>query len=390
MKKIILVFLGVLVFITLNSQTISDGIIVHDTRLINDAANFTKKTIRADFKNRTQLGIPGTGTYSTNLTISPWIDNTGDLIHQLSFNAGGIYYRTGNYTTWNSWQRLLMSDVNGDITTQGTIIANKIQVRTIVPFPDSDDYFYPSVEGADIVFRAKRRGTGGRAFVHDYNNILVLNYGGDFTGGVKVNSNLVVSGDLFTQALNSQVSNIDERLVVGKLFQNSNEGSVNRISILPYKHGAGPWNIISRDTPSEAFLDISYGNIKKLLSFRHNVGIGILTDNPQYPLDVAGTIRATEVKVEIAQGADYVFNPDYELKPLSEVEAFVKENKHLPDVPSEKHMQENGLNMNEFQIKLLEKIEELTLYTISQEKRLNEQQSIIEKQNKRIEQLESK
>lgn len=49
MKKIILVFLGVLVFITLNSQTISDGIIVHDTRLINDAANFTKKTIRADF-----------------------------------------------------------------------------------------------------------------------------------------------------------------------------------------------------------------------------------------------------------------------------------------------------------------------------------------------------
>lgn len=43
MKKIILVFLGVLVFITLNSQTISDGIIVHDTRLINDAANFTKK-----------------------------------------------------------------------------------------------------------------------------------------------------------------------------------------------------------------------------------------------------------------------------------------------------------------------------------------------------------
>ena len=53
-------------------------------------------------------------------------------------------------------------------------------------------------------------------------------------------------------------------------------------------------------------------------------------------------------------------------------------------------MQENGLSINEFQIKLLQKIEELTLYTINQEKRLNEQQSIIEKQNKRIEQLENK
>lgn len=94
--------------------------------------------------------------------------------------------------------------------------------------------------------------------------------------------------------------------------------------------------------------------------------------------------------MEIAQGVDYVFNPDYDLKPLSEVEAFVKENKHLPEIPSEKQMQENGLSMNEFQIKLLQKIEELTLYTISQEKRLNEQQSIIEKQNKRIEQLENK
>lgn len=119
-----------------------------------------------------------------------------------------------------------------------------------------------------------------------------------------------------------------------------------------------------------------------------NVGIG--TEDPQEKLDVRGTISAAEVKVQVLTGADYVFNPDYDLKPLSEVEAFVKENKHLPEIPSEKQMQENGLSMNEFQIKLLQKIEELTLYTISQEKRLNEQQSIIEKQNKRIEQLENK
>ena len=89
-------------------------------------------------------------------------------------------------------------------------------------------------------------------------------------------------------------------------------------------------------------------------------------------LDVAGTIRAREVKIEITAGADYVFSTDYNLRSLSEVETFVQENKHLPDIPSEKQMQEEGLNVNEMQIKLLQKIEELTLYVIEQDKQIKE------------------
>ncbi|MBF0576822.1 hypothetical protein [Dysgonomonas sp. GY617] len=121
-----------------------------------------------------------------------------------------------------------------------------------------------------------------------------------------------------------------------------------------------------------------------------NGDIGIGTENPTVKLDVRGTISAEEVKVQVLTGADHVFNSNYVLKPLSELEAFVKENKHLPEIPSEKQMQEEGLNMNEFQIKLLQKIEELTLYTIQQEKRLNEQQSLIEEQNERLEYLEQR
>lgn len=101
-----------------------------------------------------------------------------------------------------------------------------------------------------------------------------------------------------------------------------------------------------------------------------NVGIG--TTTPKEKLDVAGTIRAREIKIEVTAGADHVFNQEYKLKPLSEVESFVKDNKHLPEIPSEKQMQENGLNINEFQIKLLQKIEELTLYTIQLEKRIKQ------------------
>jgi len=99
-----------------------------------------------------------------------------------------------------------------------------------------------------------------------------------------------------------------------------------------------------------------------------NVGIG--TQNPTSTLDVNGTIRAKEVKIELiaSSGADFVFKPDYNLMPLSEVESFVKENQHLPDIPSENEMKENGLNVNDMQIKLLQKLEELTLYVIEQNK----------------------
>ena len=109
-----------------------------------------------------------------------------------------------------------------------------------------------------------------------------------------------------------------------------------------------------------------------------NVGIG--TTTPKEKLDVAGTIRAREIKIEVTAGADHVFNQEYKLKPLSEVESFVKDNKHLPEIPSEKQMQENGLNINEFQIRLLQKIEELTLYMIDQNKEIQ----YIKQENKEL------
>ncbi|MFT3994026.1 MAG: hypothetical protein QM660_06950 [Dysgonomonas sp.] len=87
---------------------------------------------------------------------------------------------------------------------------------------------------------------------------------------------------------------------------------------------------------------------------------------------IAGMLTVEAVEVKINTGADFVFEPTYNLKPLSEVEAFVNENKHLPDIPSEQEMKENGLNLNDMQIKLLQKIEELTLYTIQLEKRVKE------------------
>ncbi len=76
--------------------------------------------------------------------------------------------------------------------------------------------------------------------------------------------------------------------------------------------------------------------------------------------------------------ADYVFEPDYELRSLDELGAFIAENKHLPNVPSAEEMTQNGVNMTRLAGRLLEKVEELTLYTLQQQELIEELQTSLE------------
>lgn len=111
-----------------------------------------------------------------------------------------------------------------------------------------------------------------------------------------------------------------------------------------------------------------------------NVGIGI--NAPQYLLDVAGTIRAKEVIVTVNGFPDFVFEKNYNLLKLQDVDNYIQSNGHLPNIPSAKEVEKSGMNIAELQVKLLQKVEELTLYAIEQQKLVSEQQ-------KRIEQLEN-
>lgn len=109
-----------------------------------------------------------------------------------------------------------------------------------------------------------------------------------------------------------------------------------------------------------------------------NVGIG--TQNPDQKLTVKGKIHAEDVIVDMNVPADYVFQKyydnhssireDYSMMNLNELEAFIRENKHLPEIPSGEKMTQDGVTLGDFQMKLLQKIEELTLYVISQEKKI--------------------
>ncbi|MBY0435310.1 MAG: hypothetical protein K2U26_14480 [Cyclobacteriaceae bacterium] len=120
-----------------------------------------------------------------------------------------------------------------------------------------------------------------------------------------------------------------------------------------------------------------------------NVGIG--TTNPNQKLTVNGTIYGKEVKVDLnVPGPDYVFEKDYKLASLDEIKSYIDKHKHLPEVPSAKEMEKNGVQLGEMNMLLLKKVEELTLYMIelkAENQSLKTDNAIIKS---RIEKLENK
>jgi len=137
-------------------------------------------------------------------------------------------------------------------------------------------------------------------------------------------------------------------------------------------------------------LELLNNALTPLFHFDKSGKLGLGTTSPAYQLDVCGTIRATEVKVDLLGGCDFVFKPNYKLMDLKTLELFIKTNQHLPEIASEKEMVDNGINMKEMQMKLLQKMEEMTLYIIEQNKKNEQQSEKIEQQNQEMKVLKEK
>jgi hypothetical protein len=119
-----------------------------------------------------------------------------------------------------------------------------------------------------------------------------------------------------------------------------------------------------------------------------NVSIGVTTPATGYKLTVAGKIICTELKVQLQPFPDYVFEKNYKLRTIKEVENHIDTYKRLPGMPSAAEVESKGMNVGEMQGKVVEKVEELTLYIIQQQKQIEASQKQVEALQQLVEKLQ--
>ncbi len=209
---------------------------------------------------------------------------------------------------------------------------------------------------------------------HGHDNRLHISEGGTVGGGKLMT--FVNSGNIGIGTTNP-ASKLDVRTSTNKGVRlNFNDESAitfvpnNGNSIFHLSHG------------HDNRLHISQGGTVgggKLMTFVNSGNIGIGTSNPDMKLTVKGNIHAEEVKIDLNVPApDYVFKENYNLRSIAELEKFIIENSHLPEIPSAKEFEQNGVMQAEMDMNLLKKIEELTLYTIQQQKQIEKLESLVE------------
>jgi hypothetical protein len=215
----------------------------------------------------------------------------------------------------------------------------------------------------------------------------------------RVNNNPYVgSGVNFTIDCNTQYANPRFRIrAVNTLGINTpitvyiKVTSLNTNGTFTTLNATGNDTTVSKFVPMTSDWDLYVGNVfvadgaTLAIKAIQNGNVGIGTAIPDEKLTVKGKIHTQEVRVDMtgALVPDYVFENDYKLKTLPEVEEFIKENKHLPEIPSAKEIEKNGLMIAEMNMALLKKMEEMTLYMIEMKKES-------EKQNDKIRTLENK
>ena len=373
MKKALLSIIAIVIAHSSFAQW-TTGTNINNTNTGNVGIGTTSPLGKLDVRNSVYITNTDFVLNSTGSTIRTYLGansgNTYGIIETL--NSGALSYGNtvinpsgGNVGigTTNPVGKLDVFDGNGTgvISYFGAYnIANSkglyLSRPTVNTNPVNIQGTQASVGAADISFQAE----GGNVGIGTSNPATILDVdGGINKGKVKVDGTSALAQLKFYRWSGSGGSYNSSAIVTD---QNSSGGS-----ILKFQTASGSASIPGSETL----------NTQMVIDGSGNVGIG--TTTPREALSVNGKIRSQEVKVEITNWPDFVFKPQYTLPSLLEVENYIDQNHHLPDMPSEQDVKDNGLNLGEINKILTKKVEELTLYLIEKDKQLKAQETRLKK-----------
>lgn len=312
---------------------------------------------------------------NTDYASASWvidIEENADIAIFYDLSAGGFtWVHFYQYTSNDTMELIDNISTNSIGCVSTTLKTGKAKIEVYNPNGQALTFHYHPVQSSivdDITIRNSVTAPGNVVVTSDGNVGIGVN---DPTYKLDVNGTICLARENAENLMTWEGSNL---LLRAGIFSSSSVVDI-KAPLSPNSQGCS-FNMYRLGNQMSYTKMISL-NTHSHVWFKNSGNFGIGTSNPQYKLDVIGAIHANEIVVDMS-GADFVFDNSYRLRPLAEVADYVQVYKHLPEIQSAAEMQENGVSVSGLQTQLLQKIEELTLYLIQQDKEISNLKQQIE------------